>query len=357
MKKIFLCIIFSFIFFLSCVKPTEEEKNVYFNIDILNPLEQDSYRYTYDKECGKIYFVDKNAKIYEINENGNNKELIFSAEKYDHVYIDNIYYYDHFIYFVDQKSKIKGFYKIDLNNGELLKIEIDEEFFDFAYIDQYMIYDNEIYISKTYWEGLWKINLENLELIYYGNLRGNFCFDTEYLYVQSGQKIYKIAKEPKDDNVETIDTAFIVKDGLQIGNIYLSNEKIFYSAYNWTNDTDATDANPYRYYLYCSNRDGTEPKKINTDVLFGGVLFEKSGYIYFIEKNSGHLYRFSSTDETIEQVCDLDMKYYDHRVIGDYLYIDEIDEKRENIGFNVMRIHIDNGKDKFAIEKINWLDN
>ncbi|MCL2813468.1 MAG: DUF5050 domain-containing protein [Oscillospiraceae bacterium] len=361
MKKLLLCVALSFALFPSCSEaaPIEEEstteENIYFNIEVLYFPEPDaSYKYTYDKEDKIIYFLDESGNIYKTDEDGGDKEMIFSAKRYDYVFVDNIYYYDSFIYFLERDTKAKGFYRINPNDGNLSKIEIDEELFGpYNSIDQYIIYDNELYLVKGYWGGIWKVNLESLELTYYGDIWGNFCFDTEYLYILSGRAIYKIHKEKKydeNDGIETIDTTFIPKHNSGISRIYLSNEKIFYDVYTLTDDTH-TD-NPYRYDLYCSNKDGSEIKKIATGNEFGGILFEKSGYLYFIERTNGYLYRISSGDETIEQVRKINMRNYNRYVIGDYLYLEE---RKKNDEPNVMRVNISENTNEFTLERINWL--
>ncbi|MCL2815290.1 MAG: DUF5050 domain-containing protein [Oscillospiraceae bacterium] len=359
-KRLLYILLFAFVFFCSCgeVAPTEEknenesttEEHTYFNVEVLYVLEPNtSYKYTYDRERKIIYFLDENGNIYKINEDGSNKEMIFSGEKCDFIFINNIYYYDDFIYFLERESKAKGFYRIDPKDGNISKIEIDENIFGLYDIDQYIIYDNEIYLGKLYWGGIWAISLETLKLTYYGNIWGDFCFDTEYLYVLSGNEVYKISKEKKDNDegdFEKIDTTFIGKYASTISRIYLSGEKIFYQVYMQTNYTN-TD-NPYTYDLYSSNKDGSGAKKINTGNEYGGILFEKSGYLYFRVQTNGYLYRISSDDETINQVFDLDSRNYFFYPIGDYLYFDEA---RENNEYNVMRININN----FALEKIDWL--
>lgn len=365
MKKLLLFMLLAFALFCSCseIDPTKEkneattEEHIYFNIEILYLLEPNtSYKYTYDKERKIIYFLDENGNIYKINDDGNDKELIFSGEKYDYVFVNNICYCDDFIYFLERESETKGFYRIDPNNGNLSKIEINEDIFGLYDIDQYIICNNEIYLGKLYWGGIWAINLESLELTYYGEIWGNFCFDAEYLYVQSGQVIYKIHKGEKyDENDEfaTIDTPFVKKYISNIGQIYLSGEKIFYDL-RYEQADGTYEGGPYKRDLYVSNKDGSEAKKIDTGNEFGGILFEKSGYVYFYATNSGYLYRISSVDETIEQVRKLKMGNYNWHVIGDYLYLDE---RKENNEYNVMRMNIGEHTGEFALEKIDWLTN
>ena len=361
MKKIFICVTLAFAFFCSCgeAAPTDEEnepatkEHIYFNVEVLYSLEPNtSYKYTYDRERKIIYFLDENGNVHKISEDGGNKETIFSAENHDHVFVNNIYYCDGFIYFLERETKAKGFYRIDPNNGNLSKIEIDEDIFGLYDIDQYIIHDNEIYLVKLYWGGIWAISLENLELTYYGEIWGNFCFDGEYLYVLSGSTLYKIPKEKKDDeDFETMDTPFAKKYISSIWRIYLSGEKIFYDLM-YEQEDDTYEGSPYKRDLYCSNKDGSGAKKIHTGNEFGGILFEKSGYVYFYVKNDNYLYRISSEDETIERL--LDMKSHFGIVIGDYLYLDE---RKENNEFNVMRVNLGEHAGEFTMEKVDWLKN